>query len=484
MKITLYQTLYNLRRQYQDREAFVFLEGRRETGITYSRFLEDVEKIRQEYRRIPQKRIGLWADNSYSWICNAVAMILAGKTLILLDVNLEDKELIGLAGYADAELLITDEDIFDPEDALRVHIPVMCMGNLKKSGSVCREEREGEIICFTSGTSKSSKGVVISGETLAGCADAGVVQFPGKPGERIYLPLPYHHIYGFTHIFHILKRGGVICIGHNRYLKREMEYLRPGTALLVPSMLQYLLDRELVPRSLYAVATGGGMLRPSLAEAAVSRGLELYNLYGLSETLGEISAGVRQKGYEWQRPQNGVRFVLKETGELGILLPFHLQEYYKKPDDTKNVLDPEKHLFWTGDLAELDEEGCAKIKGRMRDTIVLENGEKVHAEDTDAELNMLEGVLEAAVFGVNGKLVAAIVKKPENDDAEILDRLKVWNQKKNTYTRLSGIWFYQNSFPRTTTGKLKRFQLEQEYIDFLKEENRTTWENGKEKSKN
>ncbi len=470
--------LQDLRQQYQDREAFVFLEGRRERKVSYLQFLEDVEKTSREYKQIPQKRLGLWGDNSYSWICNAAAMLLAGKTLILLDVNLEQEELLGLAGYTDTELLIVDEDIYDSEDAVRDQIPMMCMEHLKKSGSVCQMEEEGEIICFTSGTSRSSKGVVISAEILAGCAEAGVVKFPGNAGERIYLPLPYHHIYGFTHIFHILKRGGIICIGHNRYLKRELECLFPKTALLVPSMLQYLMEKDLIPGSLYGIATGGGMLRTTLAETVETKGIELYNLYGLSETLGEISAGTGQKGYEWQKPQDGVRFVLKETGELGIVLPFHLQEYYKKPDDTRKVLNPEKHLLWTGDLAEMDAEGYVKIKGRMRDTIVLENGEKIHAEDTDAELNLLEGVLEAAVFGVNGKLVAAIVKEPESSEEKVMNGLKVWNRKKNAYARITGSWFYQKSFPRTTTGKLKRFQLEQEYLKFLKEENRTGREDG------
>lgn len=108
----------------------------------------------------------------------------------------------------------------------------------------------------------------------------------------------------------------------------------------------------------------------------------------------------------------------------------------------------------------------------MRDTIVLENGEKIHAEDTDAELNLLDGVLEAAVLGVNGQLAAAIVKRPESSEDEILSSLKVWNRQKNVYARIGRIWFYPKSFPRTTTGKLKRFQMEKEYLEFLKKEDK------------
>ena len=142
MKTTLYEMLQNLRQQYQDREAFVFLDGRRERKVSYTKFLEDVKRARREYGQIRQKRLGLWADNSYSWICSAVAMLLAGKTLILLDVNLGEEELLGLSDYTDVELLMTDEDIYDSEDTVRNRIPMMCIGRLEKNGPVRQAEEE------------------------------------------------------------------------------------------------------------------------------------------------------------------------------------------------------------------------------------------------------------------------------------------------------------------------------------------------------
>lgn len=468
IKKTLYEVIKKLGDKYEEVPAFLYFDNGMEKQISYPQFLDDVDRLRRGFSQIRQKRLGLWADNSYEWICNAAAMLLAGKEVILLDVNLGDEELLNLANYTDVEVLITDEDIYDSTKELQRKIPMILMGKLEDTIENAAEDKEGSIICFTSGTSRSSKGVVISADTLAECIDEGVVKFPGRNGERIYLPLPFHHIYGFTHIFHILKRGGSICIGHNRYLRKELEYYQPQTAMLVPSMLQHILQKGLIPESLYAVATGGGIQRLALAEMAEEQGIELYNLYGLSETLGEISAGTKEKGYEWQKPQEGVRFVVKEDGELGIYLPCHMTEYYKKSEDTHAVLDEQTHLLWTGDAAEIDEEGFVKICGRMRDTIVLESGEKIHAEDTDAELNLLEGVQEAAVLGIDGSLVAVFVPRTESSEAEILKGLKELNRKKASYARINKIWIYEKPFPRTATGKLKRFQLEKEYCSYIK----------------
>lgn len=468
IKKTFYEVIKKFGEKYKENEAFVYYD---DTGskqqISYIQFLEDIDRIKMDYEQISQKRLGLWADNSYEWICNATAMLLAGKDLILLDANLEDEELLNFVNYADVEALIVDEDIYDSTKKIRNKIPMMIMGEIVHDLGSTHAYKEGSIVCFTSGTSRSSKGVVISAQTLAGCIDEGVVNFPGKKGEKIYLPLPFYHIYGFTHIYHILKRGGIICIGHNRYLRKEIESFQPETAMLVPSMLHYLMQKRHIPKSLYAVATGGGMQSLSLAEQAEEHKIELYNLYGLSETLGEISAGTKEKGYEWQKPQQGVSFTVKDDGELGIYLPYHMTEYYKKNEDTEAVLDAKKHLFWTGDVAEIDEDGFVKILGRMRDTIVLECGEKIHAEDTDAELNLLEGVQEAAVLGANGSLVAVFVREPGSSEEEIINQLKRLNRRKVPYARINKIWFYEKKFPRTTTGKLKRFQMEKEYLSFI-----------------
>lgn len=193
------------------------------------------------------------------------------------------------------------------------------------------------------------------------------------------------------------------------------------------------------------------------------KGIRLENVYGLSETLGEISMSMREKGFCWQRPQEGVRFVRSPEGEIGIYLPFHMSGYYKKPEDTAAVLDSQINLFWTGDAGEIDGDGCVRIRGRLRDTIVMENGEKIHAEDMDEQISGIEGVKEAAVIGFEGKLGVVLVYEKECDRERIENEVKRINRENATFVQIVKIWMQNKPLPRTSTGKLKRYELEKEY---------------------
>ena len=153
--------------------------------------------------------------------------------------------------------------------------------------------------------------------------------------------------------------------------------------------------------------SGGSPCREEIVKLAESLGMIYYNMYGLSETLGWAFSSTEDGAHEWMMPITDVRPVVSEKGELGIHVPYHMEGYYKRPEDTREVLDGD--VIWTGDAVVVDELGRIRILGRVRDMIVLENGEKVNAGDKDADLMQLPHVKEAAVIGVNGALIALIV---------------------------------------------------------------------------
>ncbi len=469
--------LLESRNKFKKDPVFLYREEKGLRSIYFSEFLKDVRVKQEEYRKWPQMRIGLWAYNSYEWIVSAVALLLAGKTMILLDGNLGIKQLTDLSGYTDVELLVLGEEMAEEEKNIISCFPVQILSKaLPAFGSIHGkeseyltelpedwEEKTGEFICFTSGTSKSSKGVVIKGETL--CAWAKEYDsLVGDRRKRYYLPLPYHHIYAFVYLFGIMHAGKTNCIGQmGRYLIEDLKEMRPEALVCVPGILSYLFDKDYFPEPLSLIFTGGSSLRSDLGERILQKGIELRNLYGSSETLGAIAASEADKGLQWLKPMNGVRFISGRDGELGAILPCHMEEYYKKPEDTGQVLERAAGIFWTGDLGEIDEDGCAKILGRVRDMIVLENGEKIHAEDTDEELMKFPGVKEAAVIGINGDLVAVFLAEA-GQQKQIENMLKKYNREHPAAVRIRKVWFREKELPRTTTGKLKRAALEQEYV--------------------
>lgn len=445
--------------------------------IFFPEFWEDIQGQKKYYQKFAQRRIGLWAFNSYEWIVDAIAMLLAGKTVILLDGNLSAEDLTGLCDYTDVELVVADAEMAEEMQAIHLAsrtIPVhslACRGKKREDHADQDEPEaegnltgEGEFICFTSGTSRSAKGVVIPVAALCGCVrDYGEVM-KGAPGEKFYLPLPYHHIYAFTYLFHIMHFGGVLCIGQmGRYLLEDLDAMRPETLFCVPSILKYLLEKGSFPDCLQRIFTGGSYLRPELAKAVGEQKVELYNLYGSSEVLGAIGYSTRQKGTEWIRPVEKCRFFLNDQGELGVSLPYHMKEYYRRPEETEQVLDIRKHIFWTGDAADIDEDGFVRIRGRVRDMVVLENGEKVHAEDTDAKLCALSGVADAAVIVSEGVLAAVLVPDENVAEQELEREIKRLNRGRPASVRIQKVWIRKQRLPRTATGKLRRFVLEQEY---------------------
>lgn len=474
----LVNLLLESRKKFEENPVFLYREKTGVKHISFPEFLEDVRMKQVEYRRWTQKRIGLWAYNSYEWIVSAVALLLAGKTLILLDGNLSVRQLTELSRYTDVELLVLDREMMEEKEKITPYFPV-CLLTLSVSASgnaggveskhvrelpVDWEEESGEFICFTSGTSKSSKGVVIRGETLCACA-RGYGSILGNDAKICYLPLPYHHIYAFVFLFGMMHEGKSNCIGQmGRYLVEDLREMKPEMLVCVPGMLSYLLNKDYFPDQLSLIFTGGSSLRPDIGKKILQKGIELRNLYGSSETLGAIAASGADKGLQWLNPVNGVRFFSGDDGELGVILPCHMEGYYKKPEDTDRVLEKETGTFWTGDVGEIDEDGCVKLRGRVRDMIVLENGEKVHAEDTDEELTEFPGVREAAIIGINGELAAVFLAESVEYHKQIEDALRRYNREHPAAVRIRKVWFREKEFPRTTTGKLKRAALEQEYV--------------------
>lgn len=452
--------------QFENVPAFMYLDNRTVREVHFGEFYENVQRRRAYYGRLAQKRVGVWAYNSYEWIVAVTALLLAGKTAILLDANLPDEDMLKLCEYTDVQLLMIDEETAESEAAQRMPAILLSDEGEEAGGKekTEEEERDGAFICFTSGTSRSAKGVVITVETLCGCVRDYREVVIGEKGQRFYLPLPYHHIYAFVYIYHLLHMGGVQCIGRTgRHIIPDLAAMRPQVMFVVPSMLKYLLEKDWIPESVQTVLSGGSYLRQELAEAVERKGVELRNLYGSSEVLGAVACSAREKGLQWLRPVGSNRFIRNEDGELGIILPHHMKEYYHKPEDTAQILDNKRHIFWTGDAGDMDADGFVCIRGRVRDMIVLENGEKVHAEDTDGQLCALPGVRDGAVIGADGTLVAVVIPDDGVSEEVLMQTVKRYNRTRQTAIRFQDLWIRREPFPRTTIGKLKRFILEQEY---------------------
>lgn len=467
MEHSLWKLMHKLAEGRDHLPAFLYRENGETVSVDYDAFLRELERSAARAAKLPERRIGVWGRNSYSWILAAYGCMLAGKHVILFDSAVARQDFEQLADYADVEAFAADAELADEAREIFPDRAVYRFDEFRgeaESGEVCEPPRspEQDIIIFTSGTSTSAKGVVIPMESLTEHLRLFRDALPGNPKEVYFSPIPYHHIFGFLMVIEVLNRSGTFCISSGaRELKNDLWAFCADNVSLVPSMIQFVLASCGFPPQTRAVITGGSACPKECQGALRAQGIELYAMYGMSEVLG--LAAISEAGGELLRYRvvEGLRAQLSEQGELWLTLPCHFKEYYKKEAETREILRGDTVM--TGDMAELDAQGYLRILGRLGDMIVLRNGEKLNAADMDVELVKLPGLREAAVFGSDGSPVLAYTPGDEFDEERFRVALNAYNRGRPVDRKVARTWNYGAPLPRTALGKIRRNQLCAEY---------------------
>ena len=120
----------------------------------------------------------------------------------------------------------------------------------------------------------------------------------------------------------------------------------------------------------------------------------------------------------------------------------------------------------TGDKGYMDEDGYLFINGRVKNLIILSNGENVSPEEIENKLALNPLVAEVIVTGEENGLTARIYPEQAVVEAKALDTemirlqlqafLDVYNKSQPTYRRITGLVIRKNPFIRSTTKKIRR----------------------------
>ncbi|MFV0437605.1 MAG: AMP-dependent synthetase/ligase [Desulfopila sp.] len=170
---------------------------------------------------------------------------------------------------------------------------------------------------------------------------------------------------------------------HFEYRQRRARW-RPS--FLIKPLLDRLVGKKVLARlggRLRIVVSGGASLSPDLARVFIGLGLPIYQGYGLTETSPVVSVN---------RPENNdprgvglplteVEVTIGDQNELLVRGPCVMQGYWNREMATRQVIDRDGWLH-TGDQATLVE-GHIRITGRLKEIIVLSNGEKVSPGDME-----------------------------------------------------------------------------------------------------
>jgi long-chain acyl-CoA synthetase len=146
--------------------------------------------------------------------------------------------------------------------------------------------------------------------------------------------------------------------------------------------------------------TGGEAIGPDLFDFYRSLGINLKQLYGMTETC--VTVAMQRNGEvkldTVGKPMPGVEVRIAANGEVLVLSPGIMKEYYKKPDATAEVID-ENGYFRTGDAGFFDPDGHLKIIDRAKDVGRLIDGTLFAPKYLENKLKFFPHIKEAVTFG-------------------------------------------------------------------------------------
>jgi long-chain acyl-CoA synthetase len=234
------------------------------------------------------------------------------------------------------------------------------------------------------------------------------------------------------------------------------------------------------------LVTGGSRFDPAIARDFYSFGIDVLNAYGLTETtggafinppghivfgaVGQPFPGVEARIIDPKPVEDGA----PEAGEIAIRGAIVMKGYWNRPEATADVL--RDGWFYTGDLGYFDSHGNLFITGRRKDVIVLANGKNVYPEEIEAHYLQAPYVKEICVMALQARpgdptserLHAVVVpnfellreRKIVNSKEAVRFEIEALSHKIASTKRLGSYDVWQDELPRTTTRKLKRFQIE------------------------
>lgn len=435
IEMTLFHSLFELLASLdEDSICFSHEEGDTLVHTSVREFIKDIE----EYPVIPNQRVGIMIENTYSSILSLFAMAYQKKDIILFNPMEEEKTLQRQIQSSDTSLLLGRKEITD------------------RFLSYLREDiknKDPKILFFTSGTTSSSKAVILTEEhLLASCYNGGSV-LPLKKGDVFLSILPLSHVFGFVcSLLWPLSFGVRICLSRGmRHMMDDLSYFNPSVISLVPQMAGFYAKYNLFNQNLRLVLIGAGECSDDILKAIEKKGIQVSYGYGLTETSSGLALSTGSNPRRMTIcPLEELKIAL--DGEILVSSDKILAEGYYKSNET--LIDNEG-FFHTGDLGKI-ENGKLILLGRKKDIIVLDDGNKIYLPECEEELKSFLKEEDLALEGTY-PLVLHIHTKMDRTDIE--EKISLYNKDKINSKKIVQIVFEDNPIGKTLTMKVKRHLL-------------------------
>ncbi len=488
---------------------------------TYADFYEDIQKLSTYFieNNLGNKKIGIYASNSYGWLLLFFSVITNVGTIVPLDKELPEKELLLSAKRIGLTCIFYDDSTKEKIKRLPKRIQTKNINDIsnilaKVQSRKIRNKpkRECAALFLTSGTTSTSKIVMLSEKNLVSCAYSSAAAFKLKTTDRYYTILPLHHTLTLMCAVLVpITNGCSICFSKNiKDMQKEMNLYQPTALVVVPRLLEYIMNnikltarktkkekllcrlvaisnilrishidiRKYLFSSIHAkfggnvrmIACGGAELDQRVFEYLDNLGFNIYQGYGLTESspILTIRGMFVKSKIGVGKPLNGVQLKIEKpdatgVGEIVAKAPQIMLGYYNDEPATKEVL--KNGWLYTGDLGRISDDGNLEVVGRKKNVIVASNGKNIFPEELETLINYSDIVKESIVSGVQKKtglqIVATIVpedkhRKDKSLNNKIDKLIKDINAELPGYKRINKYLIKNDEFEKTTTLKIKR----------------------------
>ena len=490
------ELLEQIEKDFDKMPAIKWPQGKDIQQKTYKELVNSASLIRRALglQGLDNDHIAIVGFSSIEWITSFFAITSGNNSAVLIDPLLPSEEIIDLLIRSDSKAVFLDPSKMDLEKDIDENCPgirkIFYLSNeqldaLEKTGENA-PEIEGNtgdklaMIIFTSGTTGKSKGVMLSQKNLLSNVEA--VEYDTCPGKVTLSVLPIHHAYCLVMDYlKCLSLGSTVCINDSfLHMVKNMQLFKPNVMLMVPMMIETiykklssagkLLSKKVIAAKVFGgnlttIFSGGAHLDPFYVEKFKEYGVDIYEGYGMSECSPVISSNTPAN----YRP-GSVGKVLKNAevkfvnGEILVKSSSVMMGYYDMPKETAETL--EGGYLHTGDKGYMDDDGYLYINGRIKNLIILSNGENISPEEIENKLSLYPLIDEVIVVGDEKGLTAKIypdqdiiAKKKMNSEKvekELQTILDEYNRSQPTYRRIVHLVVRENPFIRNTTKKILR----------------------------
>ena len=534
-------------------------------SFSYYEIAKEVAKLHLLFKEAGIEKgdkIALIGRNNTRWCISYIATITYGAIIVPILQDFNPNDVINIINHSESKLLFLGDNFWDDIEGDQIpainavfsltdyHVIHEKEGNkltnyMKNMLQHYREayprgfsiddikypEISNDDVCllnYTSGTTGSSKGVMLTVNNLTGNIifaknmenpDTGDHYF--RKGSRTLSFLPLAHAYGCTFDFLApLACGGHITllgrIPSPKILVEAMKVTRPTVVCSVPLILEKVYRKSILPmleQGPMSIAMRIPLLNTAIYSTIKSRLMEQFGGcieifivggaalnqetedflrkikfpitigYGMTEcaplisfelpqyfkpgSCGRVLEGLLEPRIDSRDPQN-------IPGELLIRGEHVMAGYYKNESATTAVLDEDGWLH-TGDMCTMDSDRTLYIRGRCKTMILSGSGQNIYPEEIEERLNNLYMVAESLVIENNGRLTALVVPDYELANAEgvkldnlqeIMDEnLKQLNTMVASYEKVANIVIHREEFVKTPKRSIKRYLYSAERLN-------------------